>query len=77
MFAIGNPFGLSKTLTAGVVSGLNRGIPTPGGAIATRAIQAKSFLKDALLNPICHRLLPLDLFVAVNDQDTRQMVAAI
>ena len=39
VFAIGNPFGLSRTLTAGVVSGLNRGIPTPGGAIATGAIQ--------------------------------------
>lgn len=40
VFAIGNPMGLSKTLSGGVVSGLNRGIPTPGGGIATGAIQA-------------------------------------
>lgn len=44
-YSIGSPYGLSKTFTAGVVSGLNRGIPTPAGTIATGAIQT-----DAQIN---------------------------
>jgi 2-alkenal reductase len=46
VFAIGNPFGLSRTLTSGVVSALDRALPTSdireiGGAIQT----------DAAINP--------------------------
>ncbi len=41
VYALGNPFGQSKTLTAGVVSGLNRAIPTPSGS-QQAAIQARS-----------------------------------
>lgn len=40
VFAIGNPSGLSHTLTTGVVSGLNRAIPSPGGTLSGGAIQA-------------------------------------
>lgn len=39
MYAIGNPSGLSKTLTAGVVSGLNRTIPAPTGTRIYGVIQ--------------------------------------
>jgi 2-alkenal reductase len=39
VYAIGNPSGLSKTLTAGVVSGLNRTIPAPTGTRIYGAIQ--------------------------------------
>jgi len=46
VFAIGNPFGLTRTLTAGIVSALDRHLPTSdireiGGAIQT----------DAAINP--------------------------
>ena len=41
VYAIGNPSGLSKTLTAGVVSGLNRTIPAPTGTRIYGAIQVK------------------------------------
>lgn len=44
-YSIGSPYGLSKTFTSGVISGLNRGIPTPAGTIATGAIQT-----DASIN---------------------------
>lgn len=39
VYAIGNPYGLSRTLTAGVVSGLNRAIPSPVGTKTYGAIQ--------------------------------------
>ncbi len=39
VYAIGNPLGFSKTLTAGVVSGLNRAIPSPVGTKTYGAIQ--------------------------------------
>lgn len=42
VYAIGNPNGLSKTLTAGVVSGLNRTIPAPTGTRIYGAIQVKT-----------------------------------
>ncbi|CAI5496241.1 unnamed protein product [Closterium sp. Naga37s-1] len=38
-FAIGNPYGLQHTLTAGVISGLGREIPAPTGAAIRGAIQ--------------------------------------
>lgn len=44
--AIGNPLGLARSLTAGVVSGVNRTIDGPGGASIAGAIQT-----DATLNP--------------------------
>jgi S1-C subfamily serine protease len=43
---IGNPFGLSGTATAGIVSGINRSIPGPTGYSIPDAIQT-----DAALNP--------------------------
>lgn len=39
VYAIGNPFGLSRTLTSGVVSGLNRAIPSPTGQRIPGTIQ--------------------------------------
>jgi S1-C subfamily serine protease len=42
--AIGSPFGLEETVTAGVVSGIGRTLDTPGGAVD--AIQT-----DASINP--------------------------
>lgn len=39
VYAIGNPLGFSKTLTAGVVSGVNRAIPSPVGTKTYGAIQ--------------------------------------
>lgn len=46
VLAIGNPFGLSGTLTTGVVSALNRQISTPAGRIVSGVIQI-----DAAINP--------------------------
>ncbi len=39
VYAIGNPSGLNKTLTSGVVSGLNRAIPSPTGQRIPGVIQ--------------------------------------
>jgi serine protease Do len=44
--AIGNPFGLGKTVTAGIVSALNRNITTETGTIIEGLIQT-----DAPINP--------------------------
>jgi len=46
VLAIGNPFGLSRTLTTGVVSALNRRLPTSTGKEVVGAIQT-----DAAVNP--------------------------
>lgn len=46
VYAIGNPYGLSETLTRGIVSALGREISAPDGAKITGAIQT-----DAALNP--------------------------
>ena len=43
--AIGNPFGLDRTVTAGIVSALQRDIPAPNGYTITKAIQT-----DASIN---------------------------
>jgi hypothetical protein len=45
VYAIGNPSGLSRTQTCGVVSGLNRAIPSPTGTRIPGAIQT-----DATIN---------------------------
>ncbi len=45
-FAIGNPFGLDRTLTVGVVSALGRSIPSSGSAEIEGVIQT-----DAAINP--------------------------
>ena len=44
--ALGNPFGLERTLTTGVVSGLRRPLSTPEGFIIRELIQT-----DAAINP--------------------------
>jgi S1-C subfamily serine protease len=43
---IGNPFGLGGTVTSGIVSGVNRSIPSPAGFPISDAIQT-----DAAVNP--------------------------
>ena len=45
-FAIGNPFGLDQSLTAGIVSALKRRLPTAGGREIANVIQT-----DAAVNP--------------------------
>lgn len=44
--AIGNPFGLERTLTTGIVSALGRRLETQDGAVVGQAIQT-----DAAINP--------------------------
>lgn len=46
VFAIGNPFGLSRTLTTGIISALNRRLPTANGREIAGVIQT-----DAAINP--------------------------
>jgi S1-C subfamily serine protease len=46
VLAIGNPFGLSSTLTTGIVSSLDRTLRAPGGALMKGLIQT-----DAAINP--------------------------
>lgn len=43
VFAIGNPRGYSRTMTAGVVSGLNRAIPSPVNTLTYGAIQVRNY----------------------------------
>ena len=45
-FAIGNPFGLDWTLTTGIVSSLDRALPTEDGSLIDHLIQT-----DAAINP--------------------------
>ncbi len=46
MIAIGNPFGLDLTATAGIVSAIQREISAPNGFLIPDAIQT-----DASINP--------------------------
>ncbi len=46
VFAIGNPFGLARTLTAGIISALERTLPTESGREIAGVIQT-----DAAINP--------------------------
>lgn len=46
VLAIGNPFGLQRTLTTGIISGLERPLREPGGRTIEGAIQT-----DASINP--------------------------
>jgi 2-alkenal reductase len=46
VFAIGNPFGLNRTLTTGIVSSLDRTLPTQSGREISGVIQT-----DAAINP--------------------------
>jgi len=46
VFAIGNPFGLGRSLSTGVISALDRHLPTAGGRAVHGAIQT-----DAAINP--------------------------
>jgi S1-C subfamily serine protease len=46
VIAIGNPFGLSDTMTTGIVSGIDRSVPMDGGFVIPNAIQT-----DAPINP--------------------------
>jgi 2-alkenal reductase len=46
VFAIGNPYGLSRTLTTGIISALDRRLPTQSGREIAGVIQT-----DAAINP--------------------------
>ncbi|MCL4767313.1 MAG: trypsin-like peptidase domain-containing protein [Hyphomicrobiaceae bacterium] len=46
VFAIGNPFGLARTLTSGIISALDRTLPTESGREIAGVIQT-----DAAINP--------------------------
>lgn len=46
VLAVGNPFGLSRTLTTGIISALNRRLPTSAGREVAGVIQT-----DAAINP--------------------------
>lgn len=46
VYAIGNPFGLSRTLTTGIISALDRRLPTASGRVVAGVIQT-----DAAINP--------------------------
>lgn len=46
VFAIGNPFGLERTLTTGIISSLNRSLPSRNGRTIRSIIQI-----DAAINP--------------------------
>jgi 2-alkenal reductase len=46
VYAIGNPFGLARTLTTGIISALNRRLPTARGREVPGVIQT-----DAAINP--------------------------
>jgi S1-C subfamily serine protease len=46
VYAIGNPFGLERTLTTGIISSLNRSLPTKTGRTIKSIIQT-----DAAINP--------------------------
>nr|PZN48480.1 MAG: serine protease [Chloroflexota bacterium] len=46
VYAIGNPFGLERTLTTGIISSLNRQLPSQGGRTMKSIIQI-----DAAINP--------------------------
>lgn len=46
VFAIGNPFGLERTLTTGIISSLNRALPSHNGRVLKSIIQI-----DAAINP--------------------------
>ncbi len=46
VFAIGNPFGLERTLTTGIISSVNRSLPTKTGRTIKSIIQT-----DAAINP--------------------------
>lgn len=55
-FAIGNPSGFSRTLTSGIVSGLNRAIPSPVGTRIPGAIQTDAAISagaTSSLTPTC------------------------
>jgi len=46
VYAIGNPFGLERTLTTGIISSLNRSLPTRNHRVIKQIIQT-----DAAINP--------------------------
>ena len=46
VYAIGNPFGLTRTLTTGIISALDRRLPTATGRVVAGVIQT-----DAAINP--------------------------
>lgn len=53
VFALGNSQGLSRTLTAGVVSGLNRAVPSPVNTLTYGAIQVLVSLRTLQCEKYC------------------------
>ena len=52
VIAIGNPFGLSGTMTVGIVSAVGRTLPATGGTVDTRSFSNPLIIQtDAAINP--------------------------
>lgn len=79
VYAIGNPSGLSKTQTNGVVSGLNRSIPSPTGLRIPGAIQTDAAISAGTPSinlrrvTCCMNSAYGSVFGVVNQQSCRAM----
>lgn len=78
VYAIGNPLGYSKTLTAGVVSGLNRAIPSPVGTKTYGAIQVSTVCSGGLTGRLAHctfRSVKSSMTVALQNKGYMRLVS--
>jgi S1-C subfamily serine protease len=79
VLAIGNPLGLDRTLTSGVVSGLHRHLDAPNGAAINDAIQTSAALNPGnsggpLLNA-AGQVIGLNAQIATNSRSITQSSA--